>query len=56
MTVTPSASRTLLLFRPTYGFSDHVKLLVLRVLSHVFHFHPFVLHVDSVDVEVLVSS
>ena len=50
-----SVMRTFFLFRATNGFSDHVELLVLRVQLHVFHFPPFVLHVDSVDLEILVS-
>ena len=43
----------------TYGFCDHVKLLVLRIQSSVplfFHFLPFVLHTDSRHLDFLASS
>ena len=39
-----------------YGFSDHVKLLVLRIPSLAqpsFHFLPFVLHIESEYLEFL---
>ena len=43
----------------TYGFFDHVELLVLRIRSVMplfFHVLPFVLLIDSGHLEVLASS
>ena len=43
----------------TYGFFDHIELLVLRIRSVVslfFHVLPFVLLIDSGHLKVLASS
>ena len=71
VTVPPSASgssRTVFLFlllegeldvHATCGFFDHVERLVLRIQALVpliFHFLPFVLHIDSEYLGILASS